>query len=226
MTYILSELTQFTPISVVVRILLATLLGGLIGTERGRHGRDAGLRTHIFIALGSAMTSLIGIYTVEILGYGSDPMRIAAQVVSGIGFLGVGTILVKNSSKVTGLTTAAGMWATSAIGIATGIGFYSAAILCTAICLITATLLTKLEVNRRAIRQLYIEIEGVKNANTIIEHLSELSQGKVEINILNAKSSTAGNIGILATLPIASENKHSFIEKILTLDNVVLVAED
>ncbi len=90
------------------RVLLALLLGGLIGLERGRHGRAAGLRTHILVCVGAAVAALVGLYSCQVLSLGGDAMRIGAQVISGIGFLGVGTILVRNRDKVTGLTTAAG----------------------------------------------------------------------------------------------------------------------
>ena len=124
-------LTTLTPWSVALRILLALLIGGCIGSERGRHGRAAGLRTHILVCLGSTMTTLIGLYSTNMLGSVGDPMRIGAQVVSGISFLGVGTIMVRNRSHVTGLTTAAGLWATACIGLGVGAGFYWAALLAT-----------------------------------------------------------------------------------------------
>ena len=75
--------------TVALRIVLAVLLGGFIGLERGRHGSQAGMRTHIFVCLGGALTSLVGVYCTQILGYDGDPLRISAQVVSGIGFLGL-----------------------------------------------------------------------------------------------------------------------------------------
>ena len=109
-------------LTVALRIVLAVIVGGIIGLERGRHGSQAGMRTHILVCLGGALTSLLGVYCTQILGYDSDPLRISAQVVSGIGFLGVGTILIKGRFQITGLTTAAGIWATSGIGMAIGAG--------------------------------------------------------------------------------------------------------
>ncbi len=217
---------EFSIVVVAFRILLATLLGGIIGMERSRHGRDAGLRTHIFICLGSAMTALIGIYCHDILGYTLDPLRISAQVVSGIGFLGAGTILVKNSSKVTGLTTAAGMWATAAIGIATGIGFYEASVLCAILCVLTAALFTRLETRNKDNHQLYIEIDNASETNRVIDEIKALANGKVEVITLPAKSATPGNLGLLATVTLTNENKQRMLDGILALNNVILVAED
>ena len=116
----LSLLEEFNMVSVIVRIFLAMLLGGLIGMEREKSRRPAGFRTHILVCVGACMTALIGLFVWKEMGDITDPMRISAQVVSGIGFLGVGTILVKEHDHITGLTTAAGLWTTAAIGIACG----------------------------------------------------------------------------------------------------------
>ena len=145
MDQIIKMLLDFNPLSVSVRLLLALLMGGIIGMERGRHGRAAGMRTHVLVCIGSCMTALVGMYIPEVLGMQGDVTRIAAQVISGIGFLGAGTIMIRNQSVVTGLTTAAGVWCTATIGIALGYGFYLAAAIATAITIVTATLLTRLE---------------------------------------------------------------------------------
>ena len=118
---ILEYLREFNIITVAIRLFLAVICGGLIGFERERHGRTAGLRTHILVCLGAAITTLLGWYNVKVLGVSwADPMRIGAQVVSGISFLGMGTIISKGRFQVTGLTTAAGLWATAIIGLAVG----------------------------------------------------------------------------------------------------------
>ena len=114
---------ELTWVSIILRIILAVLIGGIIGSERGRSGSPAGLRTHILVCLGSAMTALISVYIATKGGF-DDIARIPAQVISGIGFLGAGMIIVKKNNVITGLTTAAGMWATATIGIAIGYGFY------------------------------------------------------------------------------------------------------
>lgn len=90
---------------------MAALLGGIIGYERERHGRAAGLRTHILVCIGSATAVIGGLYVAYQLGFSNDPLRAGAQVISGIGFLGAGTILTRNGDHVIGLTTAAGLWA-------------------------------------------------------------------------------------------------------------------
>ena len=112
--------------------------------ERGRQGRAAGMRTHILVSLGAALTVMIGLFAIK-AGYDSDPLRIGAQVVSGIGFLGVGTILLKGRFQITGLTTAAGLWCAATIGLALGIGFYEGAFIVFAIAMFTVTVMHKLE---------------------------------------------------------------------------------
>lgn len=121
-------LRQFNFLTVLLRLFLAFLFGGCVGMERERRGRTAGLRTHILVCLGACLTILCGVYIVEATGLDSDPLRIGAQVISGIGFLGAGTIMMTRQNHIKGLTTAAGLWTTAAIGLALGCGFYEGAL--------------------------------------------------------------------------------------------------
>jgi putative Mg2+ transporter-C (MgtC) family protein len=112
-------------IDLSIRLVVAALLGALIGVEREIHGHPAGMRTHLLVALGSAIFTVLSIYAfVDTTGTSPlDPSRVAAQIVSGIGFLGAGAI-IKDGASVRGLTTAASLWATAAIGLAAGAGEY------------------------------------------------------------------------------------------------------
>ena len=145
MEKIIQTLTELNSWSACFRIFLSLMLGGLIGLERGHHGRAAGLRTHVLVCLGSAMAAMVGLYTSLSLEFYSDPLRVGAQVISGIGFLGVGTIIIRERKQVTGLTTAAGLWTTASIGLAIGVGFYVAAVASFAAVLITMEILIFLE---------------------------------------------------------------------------------
>lgn len=125
-------------LDIIVRLLLAALLGALIGIERERKHRAAGLRTHIIVSVASCLIMLISVDGFKAF-YGNDSWdatRFAGQAISGIGFLGAGTILQKKD-VVKGLTTAATLWLCAANGLAVGIGYYQAAIIATIICLIT-----------------------------------------------------------------------------------------
>lgn len=127
------------------RLLLAAVLGGLVGFERERHNRPAGLRTHILVCLGSTLVMIVSVvgFSGE-LGARGDQARIAAQVVSGIGFLGAGSIL-RQGSAIRGLTTAASLWVVAAVGLAVGIGLYMPAVFATGLVLGSLFLLTGVE---------------------------------------------------------------------------------
>lgn len=133
-------------IHLTIRLLLSILFGGIIGIERESVNRPAGFRTHILVCVGSTLTMLVSIYMFEIYAGRTnlDSARIAAQVVSGIGFLGAGTIL-REGTTVRGLTTAASLWTVAAIGLAIGSGFYYAAGITTLLTFITLISLSKFE---------------------------------------------------------------------------------
>lgn len=188
-------LTELNIWSVCFRILLALILGGCIGLERGYHGRAAGLRTHILVCLGATLAAMTGVYEVGVLGFAADPMRVAAQVISGIGFLGVGTIIVRNRSQVTGLTTAAGLWATGSIGIAIGIGFYIAALLAFLIVFLTITVLIHLEKKSKKNDTSYCYVE-LYDADKIQEFCDIATQYAANIEVIPAKSGLSGHVGL------------------------------
>ena len=126
-----------TDLEMVIRLLLTLILSGLVGLERQVHRRDAGLRTHILVALGSCLIMLTSLYVFDIYKeqVSLDPVRIAAGVVTGIGFLGAGTI-IRSPDGVKGLTTAASLWVVAGIGLAAGVGFNKIAIYTTLLVLI------------------------------------------------------------------------------------------
>nr|WP_294491156.1 MgtC/SapB family protein [uncultured Anaerosporobacter sp.] len=121
-------LLQVNTVSIIFRLLLSVILCGIIGMERGLRNRPAGFMTYLLVGLGSTLIMITNQYIVTLYS-DIDPTRMAAQVVSGIGFLGAGTIITTSKNEIRGLTTAAGIWATAAVGLAVGIGFYSGAII-------------------------------------------------------------------------------------------------
>ncbi len=130
-------------LDIAIRLAVALVLGGAVGLEREVHGSDAGLRTHILVSLGSALMMIVSILMSQAFP-GSDPARISAQVVSGIGFLGAGSIL-RSTGSVRGLTTAASIWAIAGIGLAIGAGFYSSGLIAALLILVTLWLLRSVE---------------------------------------------------------------------------------
>ena len=135
-----------TDIEIITRIALSVLVGGIIGFEREQHRRAAGLRTHILVCVGSTVITLTSLYISDHysgLSQNCDPSRIAAGIITGIGFLGAGTI-IRFKASVLGLTTAASLWGVAGIGLALGTGFYKAALFATAIIFITLVVLGRL----------------------------------------------------------------------------------
>ncbi len=190
---------SFGLVTVAIRLILAVLFGGIIGLERGRQRRAAGLRTHILVCLGAALVTTVGFYSTQVLeNVNADPMRVAAQVISGIGFLGVGTILVKGRFQITGLTTAAGLWVTAAIGIALGAGFYEGAIIAFIVTVISIVLLHRIEriINdKHSSFGVYTEISSDKEVRKCIDFLIE-HFGARDIQVTAPRSGITGNVGI------------------------------
>ncbi|MCK9433069.1 MAG: MgtC/SapB family protein [Candidatus Omnitrophica bacterium] len=136
-----------TDTQIIIRLLLTLVVSGLIGLERQVHRRDAGLRTHILVALGSCLIMLTSLYVFDIYKdqVPLDPVRIAAGVVTGIGFLGAGTI-IRESDRVRGLTTAASLWVVAGIGLAIGVGCIKIAVYTTVLVLLSLHFLRYLEI--------------------------------------------------------------------------------
>jgi putative Mg2+ transporter-C (MgtC) family protein len=162
--------TQISSVDLIIRLLLAGFLGSLIGLERELHGRAAGLRTHILVCLGSCLLMVTSIYFFG--EFGGDAARVAAGVVTGIGFLGAGTIM-RFGASVVGLTTAASIWTVSAIGLAVGCGFYQAAIYTTAIVWATLALLTRVE--RRWLRKEWFKVMRIETKGELLQ-LAQIRQ--------------------------------------------------
>ena len=127
---------DITFVNVLIRLFLAVLCGGIIGLERSYKNRPAGFRTHILVCIGAAIASMTGIFMCLNMKVPTDISRIGAQVVSGLGFIGGGTIIVINQKTIKGLTTAAGLWVCGIIGLSLGAGFYEGAFIATALVLI------------------------------------------------------------------------------------------
>jgi putative Mg2+ transporter-C (MgtC) family protein len=174
------------------QLLIASLLGGLIGLERELHGRPAGFRTHLLVSLGSCLFVAVSIHFYRVYGnfsgtgpIGVDPGRVAAQVVAGIGFLGAGAI-IKDKASVRGLTTAASLWVAAAVGLACGVGLLALAVLVTALALVSLLFLKKIE--SRLSRDTYVtvtvwsvDIEG--QMSRIEQLMQECLMKVVKLNI-------------------------------------------
>ena len=157
---------------VITRLIIAAFFGGLVGLERQNNNQSAGFRTHIILTVASALAMLTNQFIFERFG-NADISRIAAGVVSGVGFLGAGTILITSRNRIKGLTTAAGLWACSCLGIAFGAGFYTAGI-CGLIIYILALLLLPLERKLSKYSKyvnLKLEFDDPKKLNTFLKFI-------------------------------------------------------
>lgn len=222
---IIDIVTDFNDVSVALRLLLALIMGGLIGMERGLHGRAAGMRTHILVCVGACMTALVGIYIMRI-NPNENVTRIAAQVISGIGFLGAGTIMIRNQSIITGLTTAAGVWCTATIGIALGYGFYLGAAVATIIALITATWLTRLETGKKNLMRLYLELENPNQVTATVEAIQQRYPSAKHAEISAPKSGLANTVGLSVTVMLDKEEQATCLTTLTEMDNILFVVEE
>lgn len=211
-------LANLSIVSVLFRLILCLILSGIVGMGRQSKGRPAGLRTHILVCLGATTIMMTGQYVFETFHTG-DPARLGAQVVAGIGFLGAGTIMTRGEKKeVKGLTTAAGLWSTAALGLAIGIGFYEAAIIgCLAI-YVVEQILKKPESKRNlasksyAIR-IYAELENTHAISQLIENLNQQSRSLTEMDVLRRGNTVNPTVILTATITSPEETA---IKTILT----------
>lgn len=227
MNEIIAFLRDFNIWTVLIRLTLCVLVGGIIGVERGRQGRAAGMRTHILVCMGAALVTMMGFYITQELQLDGDPMRIAAQVVSGIGFLGVGTIMLKGRFQITGLTTAAGLWCAATIGLALGAGFYEGALGVFIFTIATVSFLHKLEykfIKRYRRFGIYVEITSDKLVRATIDEISKMFN-ITDIQVTIPRSGTSGNVGIEINVHTRKETPEQVSADIEKLDQVIFAIE-
>lgn len=179
--YLAYSVHNLTFLGMVLRFLAATVAGAVVGYTRGKTQHAAGLRTHILVCIGAAGTIILSEYFVCVRGVNADAARIPAQVVSGIGFLGAGSIIVTGRNHVTGLTTAAGLWASACMGLAAGTGYFSCVFVMCTLILLVLEILHKVDKHYiRNSRQMYLYLETTKGIR-VGEILSLLNQNGVQV---------------------------------------------
>lgn len=215
-------------LTVIVRLLLAVFCGGIIGLERERKRRPAGFRTHILICLGAAMTTLTSQFIMLELHLFTDPARLGAQVIAGIGFIGAGTIIVTKRRQVKGLTTAAGLWTSAIVGLCCGAGFYEGAVFATFVILLAELVFSRLE---------YFMVSTAKSFNIYVEYtessilasiIDALKKADVYILDMEITKSTAknNNLNVVFSMKVPRKTSHQAIMTLVAkLDGVVSVEE-
>lgn len=184
--FIMDQIKDLNLLSIVLRIALAMFCSGVLGIERGKANQPAGMRTYILVCLGSTLVMMTGQYMFEVFNSG-DPARLGAQVVSGIGFLGAGSIIVEGHTKIRGLTTAAGLWTSACIGLAIGVGFYAGAIVATAVVFVVVSKFRSISnhfTHNDMWLRLYVEFSEIENLQELYAVLegSGMQTGEVLVN--------------------------------------------
>lgn len=203
---------EFTPYAIAVRLIFATLFGGVIGFERATRHHTAGIRTFSLVCLGAAISSIVNIYMVNTSGaVNGDISRIPAQVVSGIGFLGVGTIIITGKNQVKGLTTAATLWVTAMLGIMLGVGMLDASVI--AFVLIIVTVLGIARISRHQEKynrfiELYLEIEKSK-IGLIYEFMNQNEYEICSIEKKKDKTLRSSEIVLLLVVNLKKRMNHA-----------------
>ena len=211
-------LTEVNLLSTALRLLLALVCGGILGSERGRKHRPAGLRTYMLVCMGSALVMITNQYITMIYD-GTDVSRMGAQVISGIGFLGAGTIIVTGRNRVKGLTTAAGLWAAACVGLSIGIGFYWGAIVGCILIFIIMSVLQKLDdwmQSSTKVIGLYLEFEHMADVGKFIRYARESGYRVSDLEITRTNSLNDADIGVLCNLRLKKKAPHAEIIQMLS----------
>lgn len=221
----LSDLERLSGSAALLRLILAMLMGAALGLERSRKLRPAGLRTYMLVCIGACSTMLSGLLLFEQCGPGFDPARMAAQVVSGIGFIGAGTIMVTPKHRVKGLTTAAGIWAVACLGIAIGGGFYTIAVGAFVLLLTTMLFADKLElIYYTSLKRLSAGII-ISSLEVLKQISSELREVGIQLTGVEFTDSVAQE-GIAVSCVLRMEKRmvhHEIIKKIMEVEGVIFV---
>lgn len=228
---ILNPLRELTITSIFFRFLLATSCGAVIGYERGKKRHAAGLRTHIVVCVGASSVMLLNQYLSLYFNVNSDPARLGAQVISGIGFLGAGTIMItgyQRGQHVRGLTTAAGLWACACMGLVVGSGYYEAAVIMCGFLFSVIVILNRLDakyVKASTVVRFYIEYSSEKPFSTI---LTEIRKNKWHLAHLESIGINSGliNTAIIDVQRSGQDSDHNALLCELRATEGILFVED
>lgn len=228
---LLTYLHTFSTGVVIIRLLLATLCGGLIGFCRSVKKRGAGFKTHLLVCLGSALIMLTGEYIYCYISHGTgDVARMAAQVVSGVGFLGAGTIMVTGGShQVRGLTTAAGLWTCAGIGLALGIGFYSGGIVCTIITFFVYVYMQRIDefaYEHSRVYEFYAEFQTRTDVMEFISEMKVHGYKFIDFEIGRPRKNKSEIVSVNMTIEVGPKAKNKdVLEFIEGMEGLLSIAE-
>lgn len=216
---IIINLYELNITSITIRVCLSLIFGGIIGLERSRKNRPAGFRTYMLVCLSSALVMMTNQFVYESFE-GTDPTRLGAQVISGIGFLGVGTIIITNRSQVRGLTTAAGLWASACLGLAIGIGFYNGAIIVGIFIFLILTLFKNIDnwlssTNKNI--TIYVSLPSIESFDNFIQYCNDMNLKVYDISF--NKNVSSNESVIIAILYLESKERQPHVDIIHKLSS-------
>lgn len=224
MKEVLGYLQGMDDAAVLIRLILATICGSLIGWERVVRRHSAGIRTFALVSLGSAVAAVLNLYLAGMNGFNADVSRIPAGVVSGIGFLGAGTIIVTGRNQIKGLTTAASLWVASCMGMAFGAGYISVGFTCFLLVMLANLVLMKLTVKieeRSRYVSMYVEVEETSGVKKLRKKLLEYGYTINSINKTKDKTLSGTDVALMIEVDFGS--KHSHQELFENLNNLEFV---
>ena len=224
-----ANVNALTMVDILIRMCLAVVCGALIGMEREQKRRPAGLRTHMLICLGASMTTLTSQYLLLNLGMFTDPARLGAQVIAGIGFIGAGTIIVTKRRQIKGLTTAAGLWASAIVGLCCGAGFYIGAVAAAVLILVAEMLMSKLEwyvISTARTMNIFVEYTEPETLTRIVDQLKNMNISILDMELTKASVGSGKNPCVTFALGMSKRMGHDSVMNQLTgLRGVILVEE-
>jgi putative Mg2+ transporter-C (MgtC) family protein len=198
--------------SIVLRTILSVSIGGLIGLERGKKNRPAGFRTYMLVCFGATVVMMTNQYIFQTY-HTSDPARLGAQVISGIGFLGAGSIMVTGHNQIKGITTAAGLWASACIGLAIGIGFYTGAIVGGFIIYVIMAVMGRIDTQIRENSRLIVVYLEFSKKQPLSEFLSFAHEHQLDVSdIQMTKNKFLKDNALCATMVIKTLANHTRTE--------------
>lgn len=215
--WLVSTAREWSLESMILRLSIALVVGTIIGIDREMKRRSAGIKTHVLVCLGSAIVMMTSQYMMQWYPDAADLSRMGAQVISGVGFLGVGTIVVTGKNQIRGLTTAAGLWTCACVGLAAGIGYIEGALLCLVFVVFTFKVLNALDhvvVKRAKVFDVYIEFESIKSVPRFREQLRMENLKLSEFEISKSKIKGDGPSAV-ATIEVPDRKKRVILMDIL-----------
>jgi putative Mg2+ transporter-C (MgtC) family protein len=220
---IIAAASQFTTFGIFVRLGMACMAGGLVGIERDARNKGAGIKTHVLVCVGSALCMLVGQYVYLQIPGSADITRIGSSVVSGVGFLGVGTIISTENRGVRGLTTAAGLWACACIGLAAGAGFIAGVLVAMLYVMFTLLVLRYFDKALNRLSRdfdLYVEIDENHNVKHFLHELRRMDVSYTNVRFTKSAAPGDGPIVMLSCQSDRVAQRDSVVESLRDLEYV------